>query len=153
MHFRDLEAIRNADPEQLEEVEGIGPKMSEVIYRFLHVEENARAIDAVLSKGMALVSPAPTEGPVEGLAGKKFVFTGSLPTLTRSEAKKLVEAAGGRGVSSVSSSTDYVVAGENAGSKLDRALELGVKVLTEEEFLSLLGDVASRNDSREGEQG
>ncbi len=153
MHFRNLESIRAADRETLETVEGIGPKMSEVIYRFLNEEENARAVDALLARGMELISPAPAEGGEESLAGKKFVFTGALPTLTRSQAKKLAETAGGRTVSSVSSSTDYVVAGENAGSKLDRAQDLGVKVLTEEEFLRLLGDAASQTTSGEGEQG
>jgi DNA ligase (NAD+) len=152
-HFVDLEAIRGASRERLEEVDGIGPKMSEVIHRFLHEEENARAIDAVLSKGIELTSAGFLGVEADSLAGKKFVFTGGLPTLTRAEAKALVEAAGGRVVSSVSSSTDYVVAGENAGSKLDRAQELGVEILSEGEFLSFLGDVASRDTSGEGEQG
>jgi DNA ligase (NAD+) len=153
LHFRDLDSIRSADRESLEVVGGIGPKMSEVIHRFFHEEENARAIDALLSKGMELSSPVSVEGGGISLAGKKFVFTGGLPTLTRPEAKKMEEAAGGRAVSSVSANTDYVVAGENAGSKLDRAQELGLEILTEEEFLRLLEEVASRDSSGEGERG
>ena len=153
MHFRDLAAIRAADREALEEVEGIGPKMSEGIYRFLHEPENAGAIDAVLAKGMELLPPAPSEVGEESLTGRKFVFTGGLATLTRSEAKRMVEEAGGRAVSSVSSSTDYVIAGENAGSKLEKARELGVAVLSEEEFVQLLAPDAVGDASGEGEQG
>jgi DNA ligase (NAD+) len=138
LHFRSLEAIREADRASLEEVPGVGPKMSEAIFEFLRVEENARAIDAVLARGMDLVPP---EAPSKtGLAGKKFVFTGGLDTLTRSQAKKLVEGAGARAVSSVSPETDYVVAGSEAGSKLSRARELGLPVLDEDGFLALLAE-------------
>lgn len=133
--FQTLEAIRGADREALEAVDGIGPKMSEVIHGFLHQEENARAIDAVLAHGMDLVSP---EKGTASLEGKKFVFTGGLTALTRSQAKKYVEGAGGRAVSSVSSETDYVVAGEAAGSKLAKAQELGLNILTEDGFIGLL---------------
>jgi len=139
LRFGNFEAIREADRETLETVEGIGPRMSELIHGFLHEEENARAIDAVLGKGMELIPP--TGGSGTSLGGKKFVFTGSMETLTRPEAKKLVEGAGGRAVSSVSSETDFVVAGEKAGSKLTRAQELGVEILTEEGFLKLLADM------------
>jgi DNA ligase (NAD+) len=138
-YFGSLEAIREADRETLETVEGIGPRMSELIHGFLHEEENARAIDAVLGKGMDLILPTGSAGA--SLEGKKFVFTGGLETLTRPEAKVLVEGAGGRAVSSVSSETDFVVAGENAGSKLNRARELGVAILTEEGFLRLLAEM------------
>ncbi len=138
LHFRSLEAIRSASREQLEEVEGIGPKMSEAIRGFLDGERNASALDHILAKGVEPVPPvAPADTP---LAGRKFVFTGGLEGLTRSQAKKLVEGAGARAVSSVSKETDYVVAGEDPGSKLDKANELGVTVLSEEEFLRLLED-------------
>ncbi len=136
LHFRSLKKIRTASREELEEVEGIGSKMSEVIRIFLQDANNAAAIDAVLARGVDLSVP---EGPPDGgLEGKKFVFTGGLDRLTRPRAKKLVEGAGGRAVSSVSGETDYVVAGSDAGSKLDRARELGVTVLDEEEFFRLL---------------
>jgi DNA ligase (NAD+) len=138
LHFRELDGIRKAQREALEEVEGVGPKMSELIYDFLREEKNAQAIDAVVARGMELIAPdVPTD---TGLAGKKFVFTGGLDTLTRSQAKKLVEGAGARAVSSVSAETDYVVAGSDAGSKLERAQELGVRILSEEEFLTLLAE-------------
>jgi DNA ligase (NAD+) len=135
-HFGDLTVIRQADREALEEVEGIGPKMSELIHTFLGEEENARAIDAVLSMGLELLSPSEAKGG--SLAGKKFVFTGGMDRLSRPEAKKLVEGAGGRAASSVSAGTNFVIAGADAGSKLARARELGITILNEEEFLDLL---------------
>lgn len=142
-HFLTLEAIREANREAMEEVDGIGPKMSEVIHGFLHQEENARALDAILAHGMDLISPNDSGGSAVGapLAGKKFVFTGGLGTLTRSQAKGYVEEAGGRAVSSVSSETDYVVAGEAAGSKLTKAQGLGLTILSEDDFIALLEDL------------
>ena len=135
-HFRSLEAVRIADREALESVDGIGPKVSEFIFDFLREEQNAQALEGLLSKGMELVSP---KGVTEtALGGKKFVFTGGMDRLTRPQAKKLVEGAGARAVSSVSKETDFVVAGADAGSKLAKARELGVTVLNEEEFLELL---------------
>ncbi len=137
-HFLTLEAIRASDREAMEAVDGIGPRMSEVIQGFLHQEENAQAIDAILAHGMDLVSP---EKGTTSLEGKKFVFTGGLTVLTRSQAKKYVEEAGGRAVSSVSSETDYVVAGEAAGSKLAKAQELGLTILSEDGFIELLSEL------------
>lgn len=136
LHFRDFDAIRGATHEELETVKGIGPKMSEAIRDFLDQEQNARAIDHILEQGMELVPP---EGPDETpLAGKKFVFTGGMERMSRSRAKKLVEGAGARAVSSVSKETDYVVAGEGAGSKYEKAVELGIEILDEEGFFTLL---------------
>jgi len=138
LHFRELWKIREAEGDALEAVAGVGPKMSELILEFLREEKNARAIDAVLARGMDLVPP---EAPADtGLAGRKFVFTGGLEGLTRSEAKKLVEGAGGRVASSVSAETDFVVAGSDAGSKLGKARELGIPILDEAAFLKLLAE-------------
>ena len=135
-HFQSLEAIRGADPETLEAVEGIGPIMSEAIFGFFREPKNAAAIDAIIAKGMDLTAP---DGSLEGgLSGKKFVFTGGMDRMSRPQAKKLVEDMGARAVSSVSSETDFVVAGEGAGSKLRKARDLGVTVLTEAEFLELV---------------
>ncbi len=135
-HFRGLEAVRAATREELEEVPGIGPKMSEQIVAFFQDERVAAAIDAVLERG---VRPKPPEAAREGpLDGRKFVFTGGLESLTRAEAKRLVEGAAGTVTSSVSGETDVVVAGEDAGSKLERARDLGVEILDEEGFLRLL---------------
>ncbi len=137
-HFRSLEGLRKSSQEEMEAVPGIGPKMSEVIFGFLHDEQNIRAIDAILAKGIELVSPSAAPAGSRRLSGEKFVFTGGLERLSRPDAKRLVEGAGGRAVSSVSSETDFVVAGPGAGSKLERARELGVRVLSEDEFFSLL---------------
>jgi len=148
LHFRNLDDIRQADREALEAVNGIGPKMSESIFDFLREEKNARAIDTVLARGMNLIPP---EAPSDtGLQGKKFVFTGGLERLTRSQAKRVVEGAGGRVVSSVSAETDYVVAGSDSGSKLVKARELGVRVLDEKEFRSLLAEVGVEVRGGEG---
>ncbi len=135
-HFRSLEAIRSASREELEAVDGIGPRMSEKIHAFLHDERNAAAIDAVLERGMDLEAPeAPASTPLDGLT---FVFTGGLEGFTRSEAKDLVEEHGGRARSSVSAETDYVVVGEDPGRKADEARERGVEILDEEGFVGLL---------------
>ena len=138
LHFRSVEAIRAADEEALGAVPGIGPIMSEAIRSFLVTPANALAIDHILLRGVAPISP---EAPVETeLAGRKFVFTGGLEGLSRANAKKLVESAGARAVTSVSAETDWVVAGTDPGSKYDRAIELGLTVLTEEAFIALLRD-------------
>jgi DNA ligase (NAD+) len=138
-HFRDLDGVREASREELEEVEGIGPIMSEKIHAFFRDERNRATVDAVLSKGMDLLAPgAPEKTP---LAGKRFVFTGGLGRFSRPAAKKLVEANGGRVTSSVSSETDFVVAGADPGSKLERGRELGVRVLDEAAFVQLLREV------------
>jgi DNA ligase (NAD+) len=150
-HFRTLESIREADRGELETVKGIGPRMSDLIHGFLHEEKNARAIDAILEKGVELIPP---EERGEGsLQGKKFVFTGGLETLTRSQAKKMVEDAGGRAVSSVSTETDYVIVGVDAGSKLTRAQELGIAILTEEGFLGLLAEAGISGLDGSGAEG
>ncbi len=139
LHFGSLPAIREADRDTLEEVAGVGPKMSEQIHDFLHDERNAAHIDAVLERGLELVEPErPDALPLEGTT---FVFTGALERFTRPEAQELVERHGGRATSSVSSATDCVVAGEGAGSKLDRARELEVEVLDEEAFVGRLRSV------------
>lgn len=137
LHFRSVEALREAGPEELETVPGIGPKMSEAIRDFLADERNAAAIEAVMERMEALTVPdvEAAPGPLEG---NTFVFTGGLEGITRARAQELVEAAGARATSAVSGETDYVVAGEGAGSKLAKAEELGVAVLSEEEFLALL---------------
>ncbi len=145
-HFRSFERIREASREDLEDVSGIGPKMSEVIHEFFRDPRNSAAIDAILSKGFEFGLPPAPAG--DSLAGKKFVFTGGLDGLSRSEAKKRVESLGGRVVSSVSRDTDYVVAGNDPGSKLTKAQELGVAVLDENSFRELIETPSSRTPVR-----
>lgn len=135
-HFHSFDAIVEASQEDLQEVAGVGPRMAEQIRTFFDSELNRKALSELLER----VEVQRQEGETTGgaLAGLKLVFTGGLESLTRSEAKELVERAGGRVVSSVSQATDFVVAGEDPGSKLDRAKELGITVLDEAGFRELL---------------
>ena len=135
-HFLSFEGVQAATAEELEVVEGIGPIMSEQIRSFLDDERNRARIQAVLDRGMDLIPPEDTGG--QALAGQRFVFTGALEGFARSEAKRLIEGAGGRVVGSVSGETSYVVVGADPGSKLEKAKDLGVTVLTEPEFVALL---------------
>lgn len=140
LHFRDFRRIMDASAEDLEAVDGIGPIMSEKITGFFDDERNRGHIEAVLAEGMDLIAPeaAPEPAPESALAGRRFVFTGGLPSMSRPEAKKLVESAGGRVTGSVSGETDYVVAGADAGSKLEKARELGITILDEAALVELL---------------
>jgi len=135
--FRAIDPLLEATPEQIEATPGVGPKMAEKIAEQLADEEMRALIEHLRAQGvtMALEGLPPGEGP---LAGKAFVLTGTLPDLTREQASERIVAAGGRVTSSVSKKTDYVVAGENAGSKLTKAESLGVAVLDEPGLLGLL---------------
>ena len=111
--------------------------MAESVADFFALEQNRQLIERLRALGLNMKCEiAPAE---DTLAGKTFVLTGTLPTMARSEAKALIEAAGGKVSGSVSKKTDYVVAGEEAGSKLTKANELGVAVIDEAELLKLLG--------------
>jgi DNA ligase (NAD+) len=134
--FGTLERLRAASEEDLLRVEGVGPNMARDIRLFLD-GHGGELIDHLLEAG---VRPREAEAPAEGpLTGKTFVFTGTLSRTTRPEAEELVRSLGGKAGSGVSSKTDYVVAGEAAGSKLEKAQRLKVAVLTEDEFLALVG--------------
>ncbi|MDX1643429.1 MAG: NAD-dependent DNA ligase LigA [Thermoanaerobaculia bacterium] len=146
-HFGSFSTVAAASDEALQEVDGIGPRMAEQIRLFFDNEGNREALEALLDEVEPLESERrTTSGPLEGL---KFVFTGGLDSMTRDEAKQRVEAAGGRVVSSVSGATDYLVAGEEPGSKLDKARELGVEVLEESGFLDLLESGPTGGDQDE----
>jgi DNA ligase (NAD+) len=135
--FRTIDALLAAAPEEIEETQGIGEKMARVIHDQLHDEQMLALIEDLRGLGVRLEEegPPPGEGP---LSGKTFVLTGTLPTLTREEASQKIMAAGGRVTSSVSKKTDYVVAGESAGSKLEKAERLGVTVVDEAGLEELL---------------
>jgi DNA ligase (NAD+) len=137
-HFRTIEALLSASTEQIEEAQGVGPKMAAKIYEQLQDEQMRALIADLRQLGLTLQEegPPPGEGP---LAGKTFVLTGTLPELTREQASEMIVAAGGRVTGSVSRKTDYVVAGESAGSKLAQAEKLGVAVLDEAGLRGLLG--------------
>jgi DNA ligase (NAD+) len=128
-----LEGVLEAAPEELEGIGGIGPEVARSVHHFFAQKENREAVERLLERGIEpqWLEERPREGPLQG---KTVVFTGTLSGRTRAEAEKLVVSQGGRATSSVSKKTDYVVAGEAAGSKARKARELGVAVLTEEEF-------------------
>ena len=138
-HFGTFAAIRNATADQLLEVEGVGPIVARSIVDFFSNPsvgaELDRLLEEVSPEAMEAARPAKTE-----LAGKTFVFTGTMEKFSRKEAQRRIETLGGRTGSTVSSRTDYVVYGPGAGSKLAKAHELGIQLLDEEEFLELLGE-------------
>ena len=135
-HFGSLDAIMNASAEQLEEVNEVGPRIAESIVEFLGDEHNRKLVSDLRKAGLTFAGQKKEKGTK--LAGKTFVLTGTLERHTRDEAKKMIEDAGGRVSGSVSKKTDYVVAGSDAGSKLDKARELGVSVIGEEELEGLV---------------
>jgi DNA ligase (NAD+) len=135
-HFGSLDAIMNASTEQLEEVNEVGPRIAESIVEFFGDEHNRKLVSDLRKAGLTFAGQKKEKGTK--LAGKTFVLTGTLERHTRDEAKKMIEDAGGRVSGSVSKKTDYVVAGSDAGSKLDKARELGVSVIGEEELEGLV---------------
>jgi DNA ligase (NAD+) len=136
--FRSIDALLAADPEAIEATPGVGPKMAATIYEQLHDPIMEKLIADLRERGLRFEQegPPPGQGP---LAGKTLVITGTLPELTREQATERIVAAGGRVTGSVSRKTDWVVAGESAGSKLTQAEKLGVPVLHEAGLLELLG--------------
>jgi DNA ligase (NAD+) len=136
-HFGSLDAVMKASAEELEEVNEVGPRIAESIVEFFGDEHNRKLIGDLRNAGLTFTGQKKEKGTK--LAGKTFVLTGTLSRHTRDEAKKMIEDAGGRVSGSVSKKTDYVVAGSDAGSKLDKARELGVSVVGEEELEGLVG--------------
>ena len=138
-YFGQLDAIMNASEAALLEVDDVGPVVAQSICTFFDQAHNREVVEQLRACGLSWEEGEPVERAAQPLSGKTFVITGTLPTLGRDEAKDLLEAAGGKVAGSVSKKTDYVVAGTEAGSKLTKALELGVAVLNEEDLLALLG--------------
>ena len=136
-HFGSLDAIMKASAEELQEVNEVGPRIAESISEFFSDEHNRQLVNDLRKAGLTLTGQKKEKGTK--LAGKTFVLTGTLANFSRDEAKKLIEDAGGRVSGSVSKKTDYVVAGADAGSKLDKARELGVAVIGEDEMQVLVG--------------
>jgi DNA ligase (NAD+) len=139
--FGSLESLRIASRQDLEKVSGIGPKMSEAIFEFFSDKRNQKAIDALLDSGLQIIETKTAQR--QPLSGKTFVFTGSLERFSRSEAQRLVERLGGNAASSVSSQTDYVVVGSEAGKKLEQATSKGVKTLSEKQFVELVREAGA----------
>jgi DNA ligase (NAD+) len=134
--FGSIEALAAATVEELERVEEVGPRISQAILEFFAQPANLALIQSLKDAGVNMTAEKKERSTQ--LAGLTFVLTGTLPTLTRDEAKRKIETAGGKIAGSVSRKTSFVVAGEEAGSKLDKARELKVKVLNETELLDLL---------------
>ena len=140
--FGDLDPLLEADREELEAIDGIGPTIAESVARFFADERNRAEVDRLRELGLRwkvqapIIEAAPEDGP---LSGKTFVLTGTLEGMTRDEAKRRIEAQGGKVTGSVSKKTSYVVAGADAGSKLAKARDLEVEVLDQAGLEGLLG--------------
>ncbi len=136
-HFGSLDALMDATVDDLMEVNEVGPRVATSIHEFFQEKRNRELVEKLRKAGLTFKGRKKERGVK--LAGKTFVLTGTLVHYTREDAKKLIEDAGGRVSGSVSKKTDYVVAGEDPGSKLDKARELGVTVIGEKELQTLLG--------------
>jgi DNA ligase (NAD+) len=136
-HFGSMEALEQAGVEELQDVNEVGPRIAESIVKFFSIPANRKLVERLGEAGLAFKGKKKERGTK--LAGKTFVLTGTLAKYSRDEAKKMIEDAGGKVTGSVSKKTDYVVAGADAGSKLDKAKELGVAVIDEQEMISLVG--------------
>lgn len=136
-HFGALENISNADIDELSKVDGVGEKMAQSIYDFFHSENTINFLNQLKENGVEPSSEI-FEPKSDVLAGKIFVLTGTLQNLTRDEASEKIKLLGGKTASSVSKNTSYVIAGESAGSKLTKAQNLGVIILSEDEFLKMI---------------
>jgi DNA ligase (NAD+) len=135
-HFGSLDAIMNASEEELQEVNEVGPRIARSIVEFFQEPRNRELVEHLRDADLRFESQKKERGTQ--LAGKTFVLTGTLERYSRDEAKKKIEAAGGKVAGSVSKKTDYVVAGAEAGSKLDKARELGISVIGESELENML---------------
>jgi DNA ligase (NAD+) len=134
--FSRLNDFFHLSEEDLMEVEGIGPEVAASVHQFFRDKKNKESIDRLKKAGVKVIEPQAKERGK--LAGKVFIFTGALQTLGRDEARDIVESLGGMTASSVSKKVDFVVVGEDPGSKLDKAKELGIKILTEAEFKKMI---------------
>jgi DNA ligase (NAD+) len=135
--FGSMDAIAAAAVDELQRASEVGPKVAESVFNFFHEPHNRELIDRLRDAGLQFTyeSTRPKGGPLKGLT---FVLTGTLPTLSREQAKELIESAGGKVSGSVSKKTAYVVAGADAGTKLTKAEGLGVRVIDEVQLLNLL---------------
>lgn len=136
--FPSIEALQHASLDDLRETEDVGDVIAESIYAYFRKEHNLKLVEKLARAGVTLRNTARQVIENEHIKGKTFVFTGTLAQMTRDEAKHLVLERGGKVSDSVSKHTHYVVAGSAAGSKLEKAQALGIKVLSEAEFIDML---------------
>lgn len=137
-HFPGLEALETAGREALEAIDGIGPIVAASVATFFETEENIAMIRRLLAAGVTIRTDRPRAAAGRDLAGTTFVLTGTLERMSRSEAKKAIEAAGGKVAAAVSGKTDFVVAGASPGSKLEKARNLDVAVIDEQRLWEML---------------
>jgi len=138
-NFKSMDRLMNASEEEMTQVDSIGPKIAESVKLFFGHEKNLQLIEHLRETGLNFeMSESDVVSNV--LENKKFVLTGSLPSLTRKQASELIEKHGGKTSSSVSSNTDFLLAGDSAGSKLNKAQKLGIPILDEEKFLDMIGE-------------
>jgi DNA ligase (NAD+) len=133
-YFNSVEKVASADVDELTGIREVGPVMAQSIYRFFQNRENLKMLKKLKDAGVRVTRSKSKTEPEGAFSGKTVVLTGTLKSFTRSEAEELIRRLGGRPSSSVSKDTDLVVAGEEPGSKLDKAKALGVRVIDENEF-------------------
>jgi DNA ligase (NAD+) len=136
-HYPSVDALMQASKEELEAIPGIGPISAHSLVEWFSHESNRGVLDKLRAAGVSFASQRTTAGEGAPLAGRAFVITGTLPTMSRDEAKAFIEEHGGKVTSAVSSKTDFLLAGENAGSKLQKAEQLGIRILSEDELREL----------------
>lgn len=136
-HFENLEKLKNASEEEINEIENIGPVVSKSVYDYFHKKDNLHFIAKLLKNGVE-IQKQEARSMKQVLSGKTFVVTGTLESFGRDEVKAKIRALGGKTSESVSKTTDYVVVGENPGSKAEKAEELNIKILNEQELINLL---------------
>ncbi len=138
-HFGEMQAIADAEEEALQEVDGIGPELAKSIRAFFQSSAGREVWQALRDAGLSMSQPKRALAQGAPLQGKTVVVTGTLETFDRKGIEKRIKELGGKASGSVSKKTDFLIAGESAGSKLDKAKELGVKVMTEAEFVEAFG--------------
>ena len=137
-NFPTIEQLMDASEKDLQQVQSIGPRIAKSVIRFFEDKHNRRIVDRLKDAGVQMRNVRANLRGSQPLSGKKFVLTGSLESMTREEARQKIELLGGKVVTSVSKNTDFVVIGEEAGSKREKALELGIPLLDEKKFLTML---------------
>jgi DNA ligase (NAD+) len=137
-NFRSLEALKTATQEQLSEIHEIGDVMAESVVNFFRDENNLRVLKKLEEAGVRTEAREPEDQGEKILADKTFVVTGTLANYSRREIKELIQSLGGRVTGSISKKTDYLIVGENPGSKYDKAQKLGIVILNESEFEKLI---------------
>jgi DNA ligase (NAD+) len=138
-HFGSLEALMEADQETLEVIDQIGPKMAESVYEYFRNSKNRAVVDELLAAGVEPKQPKAVKKATGRLAGKTIVVTGALENFSRQQVEQAIKEAGGKPSPTVSKKTDFVLAGKEPGSKLEKAHKLGVEVIDERQFLEMVG--------------